>query len=197
MNPGADSPARAIVYYLPGAGGELRTGLGQGIVSRGFEVAGRETRGEFQRLSFQEKIELVAQDLKTHFWRPDGLVICNSYGGYLFLHAQSALDPYPGKVLLLSPIVGHFINEALHRGYVPPRSKRLKEIVSAGQFPTPMNVEIYVGSEDWQSHPHAVSAFGRCTGIPVHVIEGRGHELGADLVGSLLDRFLPVGSGAS
>jgi len=36
------------------------------------------------------------------------------------------LDPFPGRLLLLSPIVGHFINEALYRGYVPPRSTRLK-----------------------------------------------------------------------
>jgi len=52
-----------LIYYLPGAGGELRKGLGEGILSRGFDFMGRETRGEFQRLEFQEKIDLVTQDL--------------------------------------------------------------------------------------------------------------------------------------
>lgn len=33
------------VYYLPGAGGQLSTGLGQGLMDRGFDVTGRETRG--------------------------------------------------------------------------------------------------------------------------------------------------------
>ena len=72
-----DRPKTAV-YYLPGAGGELRTGLGQGILSRGFDVMGRETRGDFQRLEFQEKIDLVAQDLLKYFWRPDAHVVCNS-----------------------------------------------------------------------------------------------------------------------
>ncbi len=187
-----DRPKTAV-YYLPGAGGELRTGLGQGILSRGFEVMGRETRGDFQRLEFQEKIDLVAQDLLQYFWRPDAHVICNSYGAYLFFHAQAGLAPFPGRLLLLSPIVGHFIKEDIHRGYVPPRSTRLKELVEAGRFPAPLNAEIHVGSEDWQSHPAAVSEFGRATGIPVNVIPGRGHELGRDVVGPLLDRFLQAG----
>jgi hypothetical protein len=190
MNPSTSDAARPLIYYLPGAGGELRKGLGEGILSRGFEVMGRETRGEFQRLEFQEKIDLVAQDLRAHFWRSDALVICNSYGCYLFFHAQIGREPFPGRLLLLSPIVGHFVNETLHRGYVPPRSTRLKELVEVGRFPTPLNAEIHVGSEDWQSHPRAVRKFGRLTGIPVHIIQGRGHELGRDVVGPLLDQFL-------
>ena len=38
------------VYYLPGHGGQLATGLGQGLMDRGFHVAGRETRGDFRSL---------------------------------------------------------------------------------------------------------------------------------------------------
>lgn len=187
------APSPAVVYYLPGAGGELHTGLGQGLLDRDYRVTGRETRGDFQRLSFQEKIDLITQDLQAHFWREDARVIGNSFGGYLFLHAQAALAPFPGKVLLLSPIVGHFIDEGSYRGYVPPRSTTLKALVEAGRFPTPIRAEIHVGSEDWQSHPRAVTAFGQATGIPVHIIEGRGHELGRDVVGPILDRWLGVG----
>ncbi len=178
MNRSTADKTRPLVYYLPGAGGEQRTGLGEAILRRGFDVMGRETRGDFQRLEFQEKIDLVAQDLSAPFWRPDALVVCNSFGCYLFFHAQADLDPFRGRLLLLSPIFGHFINEALHRGYVPPRSTRLKEPVEAGRFPAPINAEIHVGSEDWQSHPRPVSEFGRATGIPVHIIPGRGHDLG-------------------
>ena len=56
------------VYYLPGMGGHLNAGLGQAILDRGFQVIGRETLGEFQKLSFQHKIDTIADDLKTHFW---------------------------------------------------------------------------------------------------------------------------------
>jgi hypothetical protein len=34
------------VYYLPGMGGRLNTGLGQAVLDRGFQVIGRETRRE-------------------------------------------------------------------------------------------------------------------------------------------------------
>lgn len=31
-----------LVYYLPGHGGSLHTGLGEGLLSRGHEITGRE-----------------------------------------------------------------------------------------------------------------------------------------------------------
>ncbi len=42
------------VYYLPGYGGQLATGLGQGLRDRGLNVAGRETRHHFRALPFDE-----------------------------------------------------------------------------------------------------------------------------------------------
>lgn len=42
------------VYYLPGVGGRLLTGLGEGLRDRGVGVKGRELHGEFKALSFQE-----------------------------------------------------------------------------------------------------------------------------------------------
>ena len=79
------------IYYLPGHGGHIHTGLGEELTRRGLNVVGRETVGEFRRLPFQEQIELVADDLKTLFWREGDQVICNSFGCYLFLHAQTLL----------------------------------------------------------------------------------------------------------
>jgi hypothetical protein len=38
------------IYYLPGYGGQLAIGLGQGLMDRGFDVTGRETRGGFRDL---------------------------------------------------------------------------------------------------------------------------------------------------
>ena len=76
------------VYYLPGMGGRLNTGLGKGIHDRGYKVVGRETRGEFQKYSFQDKIDLVANDLEQHFWYDEAKVVVNSFGAYLFFHAQ-------------------------------------------------------------------------------------------------------------
>ena len=83
------------VYYLPGMGGRLSTGLGQAILSHGFQVIGRETRGEFQKLSFQHKIDTIADDLKTHFWYNGSKVILNSFGAYLFWRISFFSFPTP------------------------------------------------------------------------------------------------------
>jgi hypothetical protein len=50
---------------------------GEALTARGLAVSGCETVGDFARLSFQEQIELVAQDLKTDFWHEDSRVIAN------------------------------------------------------------------------------------------------------------------------
>lgn len=180
-----------LVYYLPGRGGQLHTGLGQGLMDRGFDVTGRETRGEFRDLSFQAQIDAVSADLHDHFWYEDAYVVVNSYGGYLFLHAQAQIESFPGKVLLLSPIVGDFRNETTQMGFVPPRPDFLMEQALAGRFPKLSHAEIHVGSEDWQSHPVNVQAFGDAAGITVTVVPGGGHMLGKEYVGALLDKWLP------
>jgi hypothetical protein len=181
---------KRTIYYLPGAGGQIQTGIGQGLLDRGFDITGRETRGEFKNLEFRQQIDLVANDLQSGFWTDDAKVICNSFGAYLFLHAQAGLDPFPGHLLLLSPIVGHFVNEDRMMGFVPPRSRRLMELAASGDFPMPKKAEIHVGEQDWQSHPDAVRRFGEATGIPVTFVPNRGHALGKDYVGKLLDQWL-------
>jgi hypothetical protein len=47
---------------------------------------------------------------------------------------------------------------------------------------------VHTGSEDWQSHPDAVTKFFGLLGVNAVVAEGRGHSLGEDYVGKLLDR---------
>ena len=91
------------IYYLPGHGGRLSTGLGEALLSRGYSVSGRETAGEFKDIPFSQQITIIAEDLKTHCWDEDARVIANSFGAYLFLNAQALMSPYVGKVLLLSP----------------------------------------------------------------------------------------------
>lgn len=178
------------VYYLPGQGGRLQQGLGAALLERSINVQGREIHGDFQKTDFPTKISIVAEDLQRDHWCDDSLVIANSYGAYLFLHAQAELPAYPGRVLLLSPIVGEFDSEELQIGFIPPRARKLFEMASAGTFPVPFNCQIHVGSEDWQSNPKNVSAIGRLMGIPVHVIPGNGHMLEKNYVGNLLDRWL-------
>ncbi|MDC1223799.1 hypothetical protein N8Z91_02820 [Ascidiaceihabitans sp.] len=178
------------VYYLPGMGGRLNTGLGRGIHDRGYKVVGRETLGEFQKYSFQDKIDLVANDLEEHFWHEKSKVFVNSFGAYLFLHAQLQMKPYPGQLLILSPIIGGSnYNENMMRFY-PPRADTLLQAATDSLFPCPLNAQIYVGSEDWQSGPEDAVSFGSITGIPVAVVDKQGHMLNVNYVGGLLDELL-------
>jgi hypothetical protein len=178
------------VYYLTGMGGQLKSGLGQTLLSRGLGLAGRELVGEFRQLGFQEQVDAVATDLQDSFWSPAARVIANSFGAYLFLHAQAQLPSYPGKVILLSPIVGEFANQETEMNFIPPRSEQLLAMAKTGLYPAPLTCELHVGSEDWQSNPRNVEMFGSLTGIGVTVVPQAGHMLPKEYVNNLLDRWL-------
>jgi len=116
-------------------------------------------------------------------------IIANSFGGYLLLHALSKLDPYIGKILLLSPIVGEFSSEEISMGFIPPYADRLSELASSNQYPAPVNCSFHVGSEDWQSNPKNVTKFASLLGLPVTIVPNAGHQLPKDYVSFLLDNF--------
>lgn len=194
LKPSAESGAlqkAETVYYLPGWGGLISKGLGQALLDIGYDVTGRETVGEFKSTGFTQQVEIVANDLKEYFWREDAHVICNSFGGYLFLHAQALIcEPYIGNVILLSPIVGEFADadELRPMNFIPPQPEKLLELANDGKFPLPLKCEMHVGSKDWQSCPNAV-AFGKLVGMKVNVVDGAGHNLPKDYVSGLLNEW--------
>lgn len=178
------------IYYLAGQGGHLHKGLGEALLARGLDVVGREIQGEFKTIGFAAQVSTIANDLQTQHWDEGALVIANSFGAYLFLHAQTEMNPYIGRVLLLSPIVGEFDNEELQMGFIPPRAKKLFELASSSQYPAPINCQIHVGSDDWQSNPTNVSKLGQLLNVPVHVVPNNGHMLDKSYVSTLLDSWL-------
>ena len=178
------------IYYLPGHGGRLGTGLGEALLARGYDVSGRETVGEFKDIPFSQQIAIIAEDLKTHYWHEEARVIANSFGAYLFLNAQSLMSPYVGKVLLLSPIVGEFSNEDNGLGFIPPHSGRLAQLAESGTYPVPRHCEIHVGEHDWQSNPANVTKLARLLGLSATVVPGGGHMLDKQYVSAVLDRWL-------
>jgi hypothetical protein len=179
------------IYYLPGHGGQLTTGLGAALLSRGFEVDGRETRGDFNKLGFMDQAQLIAEDLTRDFSGPDDLVIANSYGAYLFLHAQSLIPALKGKVILLSPIVGEFSDDNnTGLAFIPPYAERLFDLAQRGELFAPAHCEIHVGENDWQSRPDNVKRLGGLLGVRVFVVPEAGHMLPKPYVADLLDRWL-------
>ncbi|WP_167394318.1 alpha/beta fold hydrolase [Limnohabitans parvus] len=153
-------------------------------------MLGRELFGDFKKLGFQQQVDAVASDLERELWHEDARVIANSFGAYLFLHAQAQLPPYVGRVILLSPIVGEFGNEETQMNFIPPRADKLLELARAGSFPVPKQCQVHVGSEDWQSNPANVTTFGELLGIDVTIVPNAGHMLPKEYVGALLGRWL-------
>jgi hypothetical protein len=184
------APAPLALYYLPGRGGRLDAGLGIELKTRGYTVVGRETSGQFQRLRFSEQVEVIAEDLRTLFWHSEARVVAHSFGAYLFLHAQASLLPFPGKVLLLSPVIGGSAAPGNGPRLYPPFADRLGELARAGQLAIPARCEIHVGALDWQCSPEAVGSFGELLEIPVSVVPEAGHRLGETYVRGVLDRWL-------
>jgi hypothetical protein len=178
------------IYFLPGRGGRLDRGLGAELLARGYRVVGRELVGDFQRLPFGDQVGCVAGDLTSHFWHKEAAVVANSFGAYLFLQAQALLNAFPGRVLLLSPIVGEAANEEQMMHFVPPRASQLHELIFSGRYPTPASCEIHVGEADWQSSPTHVLAIGQALNIPVTIVRAGGHRLEPDYVGRALDDWL-------
>lgn len=138
------------IYLLPGRGGKLNEGLGAELLARGHAIQGRELRGAFQHLGFAEQVDAVASDLRSGFWHENSMVIANSFGAYLFLHALTTIPPYVGQVLLLSPIIGEASDEASSMHFVPPRNGQLQVLLNNGSYPIPRWGEIHLGQSDWQ-----------------------------------------------
>lgn len=178
------------IYYLPGHGGRLGTGLGEALLSRGYNVSGRETVGEFKNIPFSQQVAIIAEDLTTQYWHEEALVIANSFGAYLFLNAQALMNPYVGKVLLLSPIVGEFSIEGSGVGFIPPHAGRLPQLAESGTYPVPRHCEIHVGEHDWQSNPANVTRLAGLLGLNATVVPGGGHMLEKRYVSTVLDRWL-------
>lgn len=178
------------IYYLPGRGGSLDQGLGSALKERKYKVSGRELQGSFRNERFDDQVSIVAEDLRTKHWRTNALVVANSFGAYLFLHAQAELPAYPGRVLLLSPILGSTVKSERGFRFIPPRAEKLFELAVSGRLMTPMRCEIHVGSDDWQSNPDRVVEFGELTSITVNIAYGMGHLLEKGYVSRRLDAWL-------
>lgn len=179
------------VYLLPGRGGSLNAGLGLALKARGYHLSGRETLGDFARLPLRHQAEAIAYDLQAEFWDSGAQVIANSYGAYLLLFAQSLMPAFPGKVLLLSPVIGEVTQSSVGKvGFAPPYADRLMALARLREMVVPEHCEIHVGANDWQCPAERLSEFGRLTGVPVNIVPDAGHMLDHNYVNALLDQWL-------
>ena len=68
------------IIYLPGNSGRLNVGLGAELMRRCALIEGREQVGAFRELTSQEKITLIAEDLKNKSLAPGCVGHCQLNG---------------------------------------------------------------------------------------------------------------------
>lgn len=171
------------IYFLPGRGSSFNGRLGTELKARGWKLVGRVLEGEFLKLTFPEQIELISEDLQNCDSKVTPL-IAHSFGGYLALHAILANRGYIGRVLLISPIVSAIVGNG--RMFRPPQSKKIVHSLDAGTFPK-LDIRIVVGDLDWQSPIEICKQITESSGGSIHIAQGKGHQLGAEVVKHELD----------
>ena len=185
-----------LIYYLPGRGGRLNAGLGIELSARGYDLIGREIAGTgprdqsnpFASLSFQQQVEVIQHDLKTHAWTPEALVIGNSFGAYLIAHSILQLGEFPGNCLFISPVLGAVKTTGML--FKPPKSKALTDAIMNGSFP-PITLDILVGSRDEHFLPEVAAKLDQLTEGNITIIDDQGHRLNHGIVKAKLDQWLP------
>lgn len=184
------------VYLLPGRGNRLRD-LGDLVCCLGFDVYGRELAPPFARLHFAEQISLIQRDLASAFWYTDAPLIGHSYGAYLLLQALADMEPFPGRILLFSPVLGAATDPK--RFYVsrPPRADKLMKLAENHEFPIPQSLEIHTGALDDGCDPGLATQWGSLLpGSRIVIVPDQGHQLTLDYVHRVLAQFLHVSDDA-
>ena len=157
-------------------------------------VDGHDAVGEHLLVEGGARRAVSAQQALQADFRDNGAqVIAKSYGAYLLLFAQSLMPAFPGKVLLLSPVIGAVTQSSIGKaGFAPPYAERLMVLARLGELVVPRHCEIHVGANDWQCPAERLSDFGRLTGVPVTIVLDAGHMLDHNYVKDLLDRWLTL-----
>jgi len=180
-----------LIYLIPGRGEDLNKGLGRLLTSFGCNIKGRGLVGEFVRIRFAEQLDRIAEDLNSGFRTPESILVGSSYGGYLLLHALADLPPFPGRVLLFSPVLGEAVTPNRRYGSRPPRPRKLLQIAESGTFPSCGCLEVHTGEEDSACDPDlARKIIPRLPNASLRVVPGAGHELDLEYVGRMFINFV-------
>ena len=156
----------------------------------GREIAGPGVRNQsnpFASLSFQQQVQVIQHDLKAYFWKPEALVIANSFGAYLIAHSILQLGEFPGKCLFLSPVLGAVKTTGML--FKPPKSGALKDAIESRSFPS-ITLDIVVGSRDEHFVVELAEKLDQLTVGVITIFDNEGHRLSHEIVKDKLDHWL-------
>jgi hypothetical protein len=173
-------------YFLPGRGEPLTGPIGVILNDHALSVQGRELSSLSGR--FAERLSVIRSDLVSH-WHREALLVGHSFGAYLLLHTLADLRPFPGTVLLLSPVLGTARSADGRYASRPPRADRLLTLAAARQFAPPARLAMVTGAEDLGCDPAIAQRFASLISTATcEVVAGVGHRLPVATVRATLAR---------
>lgn len=178
------------IYLIPGRGEKLDDTLGAILKMLDYNYEGVALTPDVEHLRFSEQLELVMTDLKIRFWNADSMLIGRSYGAYLLLHTLADMPPFPGRVLLFSPVLGAAFNRDHSYGSIPPRAEKLLKMAKINTFPAPAYMEIHTGAEDHDCSPLLAENFtSGVKNTTAVIVAEAGHNLSETYLRNILIEF--------
>jgi len=179
------------IYLLPGRRTPFTKTPGKNLTDMGYLFMGRELVGEFEYAPISHQLSVICDDIKKYFWSKDSVIIGRSYGGYLAMHTLIEFLPlkYPGRVLLLSPVLGRspIINGYMSR---PPRSERILDYAKSGKLEG-LDIEIHTGKLDKGcDYKLAQEIFSYIKSSKLTIVEDADHYLSYEYTNLVLKNFL-------
>lgn len=161
------------------------------MLSLGYDVCGRELLPPFSSIHFSKQLKVIQKDLESMFWHSDAKLIGHSFGGYLLLQTLSDLEPFPGKILLFSPVLGSAFDKQRLFMSCPPRAPKLLAIAKTNQFPIPQCLELHTGEDDKGCDPDLAKEIGKMISTAtVHILPNQGHQLADSYLKKVISKFL-------
>ncbi len=180
--------ACGLIFYITGAGGDHRNGLGAHLASLNFAYGGLSLSAGFVRHSFDQKLAIIRSAIEQ-IDRPEAAIIANSMGAYYLLHSFIDRQPFSGRVLLLSPVLGaasHGFNYSR-----PPMAANFANALQKRRLPKPARLEIATGMADTScDYCQAEQVAAALAADQLTLVEGQGHTLDHTTVRQLVERFL-------
>jgi len=181
---------KQTIYLIPGRNVKFSGLIGSLIIENGHAILGREVVDTFSKLRISEQTKLIQEDITTHFWHQEAKLVAQSYGAYLLIHALIEMEtPFPGKVLLLSPVLGASSSATNKVVACPPRHKKLIQTARENKLPH-LDIEVHTGEHDNGCDPLLAQEI--FTTIPTsrfHIVKNMGHNLEVDYVRAALNNF--------
>lgn len=179
------------IRYFSGYGGGLDRGLALYLKTLTDDFSGLAASEQFVALPFDTQLA-QARSLMDDL--DDGLLVANSYGGYLALNALVDAEQPSFRLLLLSPLIAissDFDSPTSALKALPVGGTSLLDAIENRRLALPRETHIVTGLQDEICDPMLAKAFAEIYPVvKLTLVSGEGHMLSEAVVASHIDNIL-------